>query len=326
MTDHPVWTSRFVSAQDGLSLHVREICASNFALPPVICLPGLTRHSEDFEVIGQHIAAADGRRVLALDYRGRGRSDFDPKWQNYNLMIELRDLMTVLDDAAIKQAIFLGTSRGGLITMLLAQARPSAILGAALNDIGPVIEVEGLKRIAGYVGKIASPTTHQEGATILKAMFGEQFPDEDDASWLRFSHRSWRELDGKLVGRADKNLMQPLKDVNFEVALPTMWPVFDLLSVAPLMVIRGGLSDLLSENVAREMVSRHPDAQLHTVARQGHAPLLEDAPTIAAVLEFIVHSTRVANGEIASSKRSLKARAALWFKRMAIKIGMRFMK
>lgn len=320
------WASQFVTANDGLKLHLREIGDAASSLPPVICLPGLTRHSEDFEVIGARIAASDGRRVLALDYRGRGRSGFDPNWQNYNLLIELRDVQTVMQARGIEKAIFLGTSRGGLITMLMAQANPGAILGAALNDIGPVIEVEGLKRIAGYVGKITIPASHEAGAALLKSMFGPQFPDEDDASWLRFSKRSWAEVDGKLMGRADKNLMMPLKDVNFDAPLPTMWPVFDLLTIAPLMVIRGGLSDLLSVQVAQEMVARHPDARLHTVARQGHAPLLEDEPSIRAILDFVSHCTRVSRGEIAAPKLGFWARIKLWFKRLAVKIGMKFAK
>lgn len=281
------WRSRFLSAVDGLKLHIREIGDPASLLLPVICLPGLTRSTEDFEQIGARIAAQDQRRVLALDYRGRGLSDHDPNWRNYDLQVELRDLVDCLAAFGIGRAIFLGTSRGGLLTALIGLVRPEIVGGAILNDIGPVIEAQGLARIRSYVGKIPTPSTHTEGADLLRQMFGTQFPDETEASWLRFSQRSWTITNGKAEPRYDRNLMKPLAEIDLEKPMPDLWPHFETLKSAPMLVIRGELSDLLSASTAAEMVARHPNARLHTAAKQGHAPLLEDEPTIGAILDFI---------------------------------------
>jgi pimeloyl-ACP methyl ester carboxylesterase len=280
------WQSMFISAPDGLRLHLSETGPAISTKLPVVCLPGLTRNCEDFGAIGEKLAA-EGHRVLALDYRGRGHSDYDPNWKNYDLAIELEDVIAVLTARGITRAIFLGTSRGGLITALMAIAKPSLLAGAILNDIGPVIETQGLARIRGYVGKIPTPRTFEEGAATLKQMFGAHFPDESEASWLAFARRTWKPGMHELEIRYDRNLMKPLADLDLEKPMGDFWPQFAALSIVPLMVIRGEFSDLLAQKTAEEMVSRHGNARLHIAPRQGHAPLLEDEPTIAAIRDFV---------------------------------------
>ena len=280
------WTSRFVSAPDGLQLHVREAGPSAARKLPVLCLPGLTRNAEDFDLVGQHLAET-GRRVIAMDYRGRGLSGYDPDWRNYDLKVELEDLVAVLVALGISRAIFLGTSRGGLLTALMAIARPAMVAAAILNDIGPVIEAQGMARIRGYVGKIPMPRTHEEGAETLKRMFGQHFPDEDHQSWLRFARRTWKTEGDGLTTRYDRNLMKPLAELDLEKPMPDLWPQFAALNIAPLMVIRGELSDLLSQKTAENMIARHGNARLMIAPKQGHAPLLEDAPTMSAILDFV---------------------------------------
>jgi pimeloyl-ACP methyl ester carboxylesterase len=280
------WTSRFLSAPDGLRLHIKELGATRADALPVICLPGLTRNSDDFDAVGTAIAK-QGHRVLAMDYRGRGLSDYHPNWQNYDLRVELEDLISSLIGLGVERAIFLGTSRGGLLSALMALARPQMLAGAIINDIGPVIETQGLARIRGYVGKIPVPRTHQEGADVLKTMFGAHFPSETPQSWLRFAERTWKIEGDLLVTRYDRNLMKPLAELDFEKPMPDFWPQFSALNIVPLMVIRGELSDLLSQSTAEEMVSRHGNARLHIAPQQGHAPLLEDEPTITAITDFI---------------------------------------
>src|SRR6516162_9475888 len=172
--------SLFVSAQDGLRLHVRAHGARTNRALPVVCLPGLARTTADFVAVALASDRERPRRVLALDYRGRGKSDYDRKPANYNLQVELADLLSVLTALGIGRAAFVGTSRGGILTMLLAVARPTAIAGCVLNDIGPVIDLEGLMRIKSYVGKLPALASFPAAAEALKRRFGGQFPKWSD--------------------------------------------------------------------------------------------------------------------------------------------------
>jgi len=191
--------SLFVTAQDGLRLHVRAYGTRASRALPVACLPGLARTAADFESLALALSSAGQRRVYALDYRGRGKSDYDRKPENYNLQVELADLIAVLTALDIGRAAFVGTSRGGILTMLLAVARPTAIAGCVLNDIGPVIELEGLMRIKGYVGKLPQPKSFEEGVEVLRRLFAAQFPKLTAEDWLAFAHRTFTERGDRLV-------------------------------------------------------------------------------------------------------------------------------
>ena len=164
-------TSIFVTAQDGLKLHVRSYGPRLAAALPVVCLPGLARTVADFEALATALAgdSKTPRRVLALDSRGRGKSDYDRNPANYNLQVELADVLAMLTALGIGRAVFVGTSRGGILTMLLAAARPTAIAGCVLNDIGPVIDSKGLMRIKSYVGKLPQPGKLPRGSRHLAA-------------------------------------------------------------------------------------------------------------------------------------------------------------
>lgn len=281
------WQSLYVTAKDGLKLHVHHIGDRAGTELPVFCLPGLSRNVDDFDTIGRALAAGGNRWVVALDSRGRGGSEYDPNWRNYDLKVELDDLLQVLVALGIEQAIFLGTSRGGLLTAALSTIRPAVIKAAIINDIGPVIEARGLARIRGYIGKLPKPRTIAEGAETLRRVFGTHFTDMAPEAWDRYARRTWTEKDGTLVARYDVNLMRPLAELDLETPFPDLWVHFAALEPVPLMVIRGDLSDLLSRETAMEMVTRHPNARLHVVPYQGHAPLLEDEETIEAVKAFI---------------------------------------
>ena len=281
------WQSQFITAKDGLKLHLRAIGNRAGSELPVICLPGLSRNVDDFDIIGRALAGAGNRWVVALDSRGRGNSEYDPNWRNYDLTVELDDLLQVIVALGIERAIFFGTSRGGLLTALMSIARPSVIAGAVLNDIGPVIEARGLARIRGYVGKLPQPRSMEEGAATLRRVFGTHFTDMPADAWDRYARRTWQEKDGKLIPRYDVNLMRPLADLDLEKPMPDLWPQFAPLSQAPMLVIRGELSDILSRKTAEEMIAKHPNARLHEVPYQGHAPLLEDAATIETVRAFL---------------------------------------
>src|SRR5262245_41619124 len=193
----PAVGDHYVTARDGLRLHVREHGERTAPGLPVVCLPGLARTTADFDRLAAALAgdAARPRRVLALDYRGRGLSDHDPDPDNYSIPIELDDVQSVLAARAVGSAVFVGTSRRGLLVMALAAARPGMIAGAVLNDIGPVLEPQGLMRIKGYVGKLAQPRSFEEGAEIQRRLFAGQFTRLGDADWLASARRTWRETD-----------------------------------------------------------------------------------------------------------------------------------
>ncbi len=285
--------SVFVSAADGLRLHARVYGPSAAAGPAVICLPGLTRTQADFETLALGLTCdGQSRRVIALDSRGRGQSDYDRDPVNYNLVVELADVLAVATALEALPAVFVGTSRGGLLTMLLAVARPTAIAAAVLNDIGPVIEPQGLMRIKGYVGKLPQPRDYQEGAEILRRLFSAQFPKLGREEWLATAHRAYKDDDGRLAPTYDVRLAETLKSLDPDHAPPALWKEFDALAGMPLLTIRGANSDILSPATLAAMRERRGDMEVIEVPDQGHAPLLAEPDTIARIGDFIARCGR----------------------------------
>ena len=282
------YRSVFVSAPDGLRLHARDYGPRVFSALPVVCLPGLARTAGDFHGLALALAAdpAAPRRVIALDYRGRGESARDPNPANYSLPVELADLRAVLTALNISPAIFIGTSRGGILTMLLAAAQPTAIAGAILNDIGPVIEPQGLLRIKGYVGKLPQPRTIDEGALILKRLFVVQFPNLSEAQWREAAQLTWIARGEALTLSYDPQLSRTLETFELDQAIPPLWAQFDALAAMPLMVIRGALSDLLSAATVAAMQARRQTIEIIEVADQGHPPLLGSPEMIQRIADF----------------------------------------
>jgi pimeloyl-ACP methyl ester carboxylesterase len=280
--------STFVTAPDGLRLHVRCYGRASAAGIPVVCLPGLARTAADFDALATELSR-DGphpRRVIALDYRGRGLSQYDRDPANYSLPVELADVLAVVTALEAFPAVFIGTSRGGILTMLLAAVRPSAIAGAVLNDIGPVIEPQGLMRIKSYVGKLPQPRTFAEGAEILRRLFHSQFPRLGPDDWLAAAHRMFKEENGLLVTTYDPKLATAMWAINLEQPMPALWKEFDALTHVPVMVIRGANSDILSASTVAQMKARHPALETIEVPDQGHAPLLAEADTISLIARF----------------------------------------
>ena len=284
-------TSVFVSAPDGLRLHAR--CYGSGSAPglPVVCLPGLARAGGDFETLAETLSAA-GRRVVALDYRGRGRSDYDRDPANYSFQVELADVIAVLTALECQPAVFVGTSRGGILAMMLAAVRPNALAGVVLNDIGPVIEPKGLMRIKGYVGKLPQPRNYEDGAEILRRLFSAQFPRLTPQDWLANARRTFKQQNGRLVPDYDVALARTLEGVDFEKPLPPLWAAFDALAHVPVMAIRGANSDLLSAATVEAMRTRRATLDTLEVPDQGHAPLLTEDDVIARIADFVARCER----------------------------------
>jgi len=280
-------SSSFITASDGLRLHARCYGARTASATPVVCLPGLARTAADFEALASALSHEKPfRRVITLDYRGRGLSQYDSNPANYALPVELADVLAVVTALDVTPAIFVGTSRGGILTMLLAAVRPTAIVGAVLNDIGPVIEPQGLMRIKSYVGKLPQPRSFEEGAEILRRLFGAQFPKLGPADWLANAHRAFKEEKGRLVPTYDVRLATTMEGFDIERPLPPLWKQFDALSTVRVMVIRGANSDILSPATVEAMRARRGTLESLEVPDQGHAPLLVERDVIAHIADF----------------------------------------
>jgi pimeloyl-ACP methyl ester carboxylesterase len=289
MPGHSAPRSIFVTAPDGLRLHVREY-GPRSARVPAACLPGLTRTVADFDALAPALAdsgVGHDRRVIAIDSRGRGQSEYDRNPQNYNLAVELADVVAVLTALEVGPAVFVGSSRGGILTMLLAAAHPIALAGVVLHDIGPVIEPAGVARIKSYVGKLPQPGTFAEGGEILQRLFEEPFPKLAPEQWLAAARRTWKIEHGSLVPTYDVQLAHTLAEFDIEHPLPPLWNEFDALAGVPVLVIRGANSDVLSAATVSAMRKRHPDLESIEVADQGHVPLLEGDELLQRIIAFV---------------------------------------
>ncbi|GAB5506557.1 MAG: alpha/beta hydrolase [Rhizobiaceae bacterium] len=292
----------FYTASDGLRLYARLYGAQDSDALPVVCLAGLTRNAADFHDLAVHLSSGRSpRRVISFDYRGRGRSAYDPNWRNYDPIVEAGDVVAGLTALGIEHAAFIGTSRGGLITFVLAAMRPGLLKAVVLNDIGPVVEGSGLAQIRSYLERAPKPATFEEAVAIQKSAQKGVFTKLSDADWQRAVRAIYRDENGRPVPDFDPALLNTLKSVNLSKALPEFWPQFMGLSGVPVLAIRGENSLLLSPETLEQMEKRHPDLETITVAGQGHAPLLETAGLPGKITAFLRRKT----GEpTASAKRA----------------------
>jgi pimeloyl-ACP methyl ester carboxylesterase len=252
----------------------------------VICLAGLTRNSRDFHDLAMALSSGDrARDVYALDCRGRGRSQHDPNWRNYSVPVEMLDVQDLITLAGVEDPTIIGTSRGGLITMALAAAQPTAIGAVILNDIGPVIERDGLTRIAGYVGSMPVPSSWEDAAKMVAEMNRRAFPAVPEEQWADVARQWFNDVEDHPAPGYDPNIARSFSVTDGPVA--PLWPQFAALNRVPLLVIRGENSDILSTATVQQMRARHPQCALLTVPGQGHAPLLKDGEAISAIAAFL---------------------------------------
>ncbi|WP_017959754.1 alpha/beta fold hydrolase [Rhizobium leguminosarum] len=283
---------RFFTSSDGLRLYARDYQPDQAATAgrlPVICLPGLTRNTRDFHPLALLLSRdiTMPRRVIALDSRGRGNSAWDENKANYNLTIETGDVLAACATFGIERAIFVGTSRGGLILHLIAATRPDLLEAVILNDIGPVLEAEGLMLIRDYLNSGRNPADWSEAAYILNENHGASFAALAEEDWREMALALYRDIGGRPVADFDPAIAEALKSIDFSQPLPDLWGQFESLSRLPLMLIRGENTSLLSQETAGEMARRHSRLILHTAEGQGHAPLLHLGNIPATIRAFL---------------------------------------
>ncbi|MEO5577966.1 MAG: alpha/beta hydrolase [Sphingomicrobium sp.] len=271
------WTDRYWNSADGVKLHYRDHDGDRDR-PPILCIPGLTRNARDFEPVADRFAG--DWRVISIDLRGRGGSAFDPDPANYKPMVYVADILKLLDQLGIADAVFVGTSLGGICTMALALGDRERIAGALLNDVGPVIDLAGIERIAGYVGKEVRFDSWNDAIDQVAARNLDIYPDYDRSEWDRFVRRLAVEDKGQVRFDYDMAIAD-----NFERAAgaPDAWSLYQALEGRPVTILRGELSDLLSADVAERMAGELSDVELVTVPRVGHAPSFDEPQSLAAL-------------------------------------------
>ncbi|MEP0522292.1 MAG: alpha/beta hydrolase [Hyphomicrobiales bacterium] len=290
------WRDVYHRAQDGLRLHARVYGEVN-ELPPVVCLPGLTRNAKDFHDIALYLSqeATPKRLVASLSYRGRGQSERDPDWKNYTIETEAKDVLATLARLNIEHAHFIGTSRGGLILFALTAMRPAALKSVVLNDIGPVVEASGLARIKSYSRQMEPQKTIQAAAEYMEKVHTQQFPNLDKDGWLKLADQLYIQGKKRALPDFDRELLNSFDYLDLSKPLPTVWPQFSALKLVPTLVLRGQRSDILTIETVEKMKKIHPDMKAKTITNEGHAPLLWDRSSQNAVLQHINSADHFAN-------------------------------
>jgi pimeloyl-ACP methyl ester carboxylesterase len=277
------YRERYVTSQDGLRLYFRDYGNPSSPRLPLICLTGITRNSADFADLAQRHAGE--RRILCLDYRGRGRSGYDRDWRNYQPQVYVGDIVTLIAANDLHRVIVVGTSLGGLLTMGLAVLKPTVLGAVVLNDIGPAVAVGGLTRILDYIGTDHPQPDWPSAIAYLRRLLPTLSIRTDEA-WLKMAQGTFRQgEDGRLHFDWDVNLAKPLRQTG--AAVPDLWAYFGALRRVPVLALRGALSDVLSVETFERMALAKPDLLRATVANAGHAPSLNEPEAAAAVDEFI---------------------------------------
>ncbi len=279
------YENRYWWSNDGIRLHARDYPARDAAAaegrPPIICLPGLTRNARDFEGLAERLSVE--WRVLVVNLRGRGDSGYAKDPMSYVPLVYVQDVEKLLGEIGCDRYVAIGTSLGGIVTMLLAGAAREKLVGAVLNDVGPEIDPAGLARIRSYVGKSSAWPTWMHAARAVAEANADAYPDYEIGDWLAMAKRLYRlNASGRIVLDYDMKIAEPFRLPGNEAG-PDMWRALDQLAGAPLLLTRGGLSDILTDKVAIRMAAALEGAELVTVPRTGHAPTLDEPEAREAI-------------------------------------------
>jgi len=275
----------FFTVKDGICLHYRDY-PGPFEGPPLLCLHGLTRNARDFAEFAERMSPRF--RVLSLDFRGRGESGFDPVPLRYLPITYAHDTIALLDHVGVAEAVFVGTSLGGIVTMLVAVLDEDRIASAILNDVGPELDETGIERIRNYVGRgTAGFSSWAEAAAAIRAYQGGLPQDWTEEQWQALARRLCSEReDGRIHLDYDPAIAEPFRATSGNAEVD-MWPLFDALARKPVLVLRGEHSDLLSADGLKAMEQRSPNVTAVTVAGMPHPPELSEPEAVAAIDEFL---------------------------------------
>lgn len=273
----------FFESHDGLKLYYRDFGAEQPGTP-VICLPGLTRNSRDFEDLANYLS--DRRRVLTCDFRGRGFSEYDEHWENYHPPTYVQDTWTLLDHLGIDKVIVVGTSLGGLCAMVMAATNGDRLAGVVMNDIGPEINPAGIARVQEYTGRVPPVKSWEEAAQQTRDIYGDWLPGLNDEDWDKMARRAYRAgEDGVPRLDMDPNIGEAVRKVGPQKGDP--WALFDALADKPVTLLWGVMSDILTEDIVDKMKARKPDLNVVPVPKRGHVPLLNEPECLAAIDAFL---------------------------------------
>lgn len=269
----------FFESKDGLKLYYRDF-GSEQPGTPVICLPGLTRNSRDFEDLANYLS--DHRRVITCDFRGRGFSEYDENWENYHPLTYVDDTWALLDHLGIDEVIVVGTSLGGLCAMVMAATQGHRLAGVVMNDIGPEINPAGIARIQEYTGRVPPVASWEEAVEQSRTIYGEWLPGLSDADWQKMAWRAYRENEhGVPRLDMDPNIGVAVRKVGPQKGDP--WDLFAAFGDTPVTVLWGVMSDILTLEITEKMITKKPDLNVVAVANRGHVPLLDEPESLAAI-------------------------------------------
>jgi pimeloyl-ACP methyl ester carboxylesterase len=307
------FTSKRFETDDGLSLHYREYAGPRAAALTVICLPGLTRNARDFEALAPRLVAR--HRVLCLDFRGRGSSQYAPDPMSYVPRSYVRDLHALFDHAGVGEAALVGTSLGGMVATLFAAIYPAKVAGLVLNDVGPEVDPAGLARIAGYVGKAKPIEGWDDAAQAVEQLDRIVYPDYGPGDWLRLARRRFAEgPDGRVRLDYDLDIAKPF---GTPATTPEQWPFFRRLRDIPILLIRGELSDILSRATVEKMRAAAPQMKVLEAPGRGHTPSLDEPPVAEAIEAFVAGLPP----HLGPARRSTRALSGWAFRPKARRLG-----
>ena len=281
---HRDWSDQYWWSSDGVRLHARVYAGpeGSESAPPLLCMPGLARNARDFEDLAPHVAQY--RKVIVIEFRGRGESAFAKDPMTYVPLTYVQDVVAMLGELGIERFAAIGTSLGGLVAMLLAAALPGRLVGAVLNDVGPELQTAGLERIRDYIGAGGSQPTWMHAARAFAELNGAVYPGYEIHDWLRLTKRTHRlTAEGRIVTDYDKQIAAPLRVPGGGDAAMDLWPVYRALGDVPLMILRGELSDILARSAGEKMVAELPRARMVEVPGVGHAPTMDEVEARAAI-------------------------------------------
>jgi len=278
------YEGRYYKTADGLRLYYRDYAGPSDKVP-VLCLPGLTRNSRDFAALAEWLS--EERRVICPEFRGRGKSDYDPDWRNYHPAQYATDTWGLLDELAIDRVALIGTSLGGWMAMLMSYQQGGRIVAAVMNDIGPEANPEGIVRVTAGAGRLDKVATFEEAIAQVKINYDIAFPDWNDEQWRTYTETTYRPTDdGGFDLNFDRNIGHAAREGVSGLTVEP-WDLFDSLRNVPTLVIHGELSDILTEDIILRMQQRKPDLQVAGVNNRGHAPLLDEKEAVDAIATFI---------------------------------------